>query len=250
MPTFKDHFSTLATSYATYRPEYPIELFEWLAGLCSEHELAWDCATGNGQAVKCIADHFEYVIATDASADQIAHAQGAENVVFRVASAEHSELKKHSVDLLVVAQAVHWFDLEKFYVEAQRVLKPNGIIALITYAHHRVNPKIDVPSLHYYHDVVGDYWPAERKWVETGYRDLPFPFAEIKAPKFQLEAHWSLPHFVGYQATWSATKRYIESTGHNPIPELQAALAPLWGSPEKLRKIEWPISLRVGKLRD
>jgi SAM-dependent methyltransferase len=250
MPTFKDHFSTLATSYATYRPEYPIELFEWLAGLCSEHELAWDCATGNGQAVKCIADLFEYVIATDASADQIAHAQGAENVVFRVASAEHSELKKHSVDLLVVAQAVHWFDLEKFYVEAQRVLKPNGIIALITYAHHRVNPKIDVPSLHYYHDVVGDYWPAERKWVETGYRDLPFPFAEIKAPKFQLEAHWSLPHFVGYQATWSATKRYIESTGHNPIPELKAALAPLWGSPEKLRKIEWPISLRVGKLRD
>jgi hypothetical protein len=105
-----------------------------------------------------------------------------------------------------------------------------------------------VPSLHYYQDVIGAYWPAERKWVETGYRDLPFPFMEIKAPAFKLEAHWSLAHFVGYQATWSATKRYIESTGHNPIPELQAALAPLWGAPEKLRKIEWPISLRVGRL--
>lgn len=250
MPLFKDHFSTVATNYATYRPEYPEELFTWLAELCPEHELAWDCATGNGQAAKCIADHFEYVIATDASADQIAQAQGAENVVFRVATAEHSELKKRSVDLLVVAQAAHWFDLDKFYIEAQRVLKPNGIIALITYAHHRVNPKIDVPSLHYYHDVIRNYWPAERKWVENGYRDLPFPFTEIPAPEFKLEAHWSLPHFVGYQATWSATKHYIESTGHNPIPELQSQLAPLWGSPETLHKIEWPISLRVGKLSD
>ena len=247
MSTFKDHFSSLATGYAAYRPEYPPELFEWLAGLCTEHELAWDCATGNGQAAKYIAKHFEYVIATDASAEQIAQAQGADNIVFRVASAEHSELKQHSVDLLVVAQAVHWFDLEKFYAEARRVLKPNGIIALITYAHHRVNAEIDVPSLHYYHDVIGNYWPAERKWVETGYRDLPFPFTEIKAPEFKLDAHWSLPHFLGYQATWSATKRYIESTGHNPIPELQAALAPLWGAPEKSRKIEWPLSLRVGR---
>lgn len=248
MPTFKDHFSALATGYATYRPEYPAELFSWLASLYDEQELAWDCATGNGQAAKCIANHFEYVIATDASADQIAQAHGADNVVFRVASAEQSGLKANSVDLLVVAQAAHWFDLDKFYVEAKRVLKPNGIIALITYAHHRVNAKIDVPSLHYYHEVIGDYWPAERKWVENGYRDLPFPFMEIPTPEFKLEAHWSLPHFVGYQATWSATKRYIESTGHNPIPDLQAQLGQLWGAPETLRKIEWPLSLRVGRL--
>ena len=248
MSTFKDHFSSLASGYAAYRPEYPPELFEWLAGLCPEHELAWDCATGNGQAAKYIANHFEYVIATDASAEQIAQTHGPDNVVFRVASAEHSELKKHSVDLLVVAQAVHWFDLDKFYAEARRALKPNGIIALITYAHHRVNAEIDVPSLHYYHDVIGNYWPAERKWVETGYRDLPFPFSEIQAPEFKLEAQWSLPHFIGYQATWSATKNYIENTGHNPIPELQAALSPLWGAPKKLRKIEWPLSLRVGRL--
>ncbi len=247
MPKFKDHFSALATGYATYRPEYPPALFTWLSSLCAEHELAWDCATGNGQAAKYMADHFEYIIATDASTEQIAQAHGAKNVIFRVASAEESGLKRQSVDLLVVAQAAHWFDLDKFYAEAQRVLKPNGIIALITYAHHRVNAKIDVPSLSYYHDVIGNYWPAERQWVENGYRDLPFPFIEIPAPEFKLEANWSLPHFVGYQATWSATKRYIESTGHNPIPDLQAQLAPLWGAPETLRKIEWPLSLRIGR---
>ncbi len=248
MATFKDHFSTLASAYASFRPEYPSELFDWLSSLCTTHDLTWDCATGNGQAARHLAQHFKHVHATDASASQIDEAEGPANVAFSVAPAEASGLLDQSVDLLVVAQAVHWFDLEAFYTEARRVLKPNGVIALITYAHHRVNAEIDIPSLHYYEDVIGDYWPPERKWVETGYRDLPFPFAEITAPNFALEASWTLPHFVGYQATWSATKRYIETTGHNPIPALEAAIAPLWGDPDTQRTITWPLSLRVGRV--
>ena len=147
-----------------------------------------------------------------------------------------------------MAQAVHWFDFEAFYREAKRVLKPNGVIALITYAHHRVNAEIDVPSLHYYQDVIGNDWPPERKWVEHGYRDLPFPFQDITAPEFMLTADWNLAHFIGYQATWSATKAYRARTGHDPIPELAAAIAPLWGDPVRQRKISWPLALRVGRL--
>ncbi|AXI02013.1 class I SAM-dependent methyltransferase [Aquirhabdus parva] len=248
MSTFKDHFSSLANAYATFRPDYPNALFTWLSSLCVEHELAWDCATGNGQAAKHLAQYFTQVAATDASVDQITQATGPANVQFSVAPAEHTNLPDQSVDLLVVAQAVHWFDFDAFYAEAKRVLKPQGVIALITYAHHRVDETIDVPSLHYYHDIIGNYWPPERKWVENLYRDLPFPFEEISAPTFKLEAEWSLPHFIGYQATWSATKQYMASTGHNPIPELEATLRPLWGKPETLRKIEWPIALRVGRV--
>lgn len=248
MSEFKDHFSSLAASYATFRPEYPAALFNWLAGLCANHTLAWDCATGNGQAAKHLARDFERVVATDASEDQIKEAQGAANVQFYVATAEHSGLADQSVDLLVVAQAVHWFDFDAFYREAKRVLKPDGVIALITYAHHRVNAAIDVPSLHYYQDVIGDYWPAERTWVEHGYSDLPFPFEEIAAPQLTLSADWDLAHFIGYQATWSATKRYRETTGIDPIPALAAAIAPLWGDPAQLRKISWPLALRVGRL--
>ncbi len=248
MQTFKDHFSTLANAYATFRPDYPPELFTWLSSLCAEHALAWDCATGNGQAAKHLAQHFDVVAATDASVDQIAQAIGADNIHFSVATAEHSKLPDQSIDLLVVAQAVHWFNFDAFYAEARRVLKPQGVIALITYAHHRVDDVIDVPSLHYYHDIIGDYWPPERKWVENLYRDLPFPFQEISAPEFKLEVEWPLAHFVGYQATWSATKQYIALTGHNPIPDLEATLGPLWGAPETLRKIQWPVALRVGQI--
>lgn len=246
--SFKDHFSTLAANYATYRPDYPPALFAWLAAQVKDHGLAWDCGTGNGQAAHGLAAFFEKVIATDASDAQIAEAEGPANVEFRVAPAEVSGLADASVDLLLVAQAVHWFDLDRFYAEARRVLKPDGVIALLTYSAHRVNAEVDKPSLHFYQDVVGPYWPPERKWVESGYRDLPFPFAEISTPQMSLTANWDLAHFLGYQATWSATKRYIEATRHDPIEDLEAALLPVWGPPERHHTVRWPLAMRVGRL--
>ncbi len=246
-PEFKDHFSSLAEGYAAFRPGYPPELFSWLAGLVDGHALAWDCGTGNGQAAGLLAAHFEQVYASDASAAQIAQAQGPANVRFAVAPAEASGLPEASVDLLMVAQAAHWFDLPAFYAEVRRVLRPGGVIALLTYAHHRVDAVIDVPSLVFYEQTVGPYWPPERRWVETGYRDLPFPFAEIQAPAFALSADWDLAHFLGYQATWSATKAYRAATGQDPMPALAAAIAPLWGAPETRRTVRWPLSLRVGR---
>lgn len=244
---FKDHFSPLAAAYAAFRPDYPAALFDWLAGLCQHRDLAWDCGTGNGQAVPGLAAHFHRVIATDASATQIAEARGPANASFRVAPAERSGLEDNSVDLLLVAQAVHWFDLDAFYAEARRVLRPGGVIALLTYSSHRISPEVDQPALHFYQQVVGPYWPPERKWVEQGYRDLPFPFAEIGTPAFTLEADWDLPRFLGYQATWSATRRYTEATGDSPMPALEAALAPVWGPPERVRRVRWPLALRVGR---
>lgn len=245
---FKDHFSSLAARYATFRPEYPPALFDWLAAQLDRHELAWDCGCGNGQASMLLAGRFARVYASDASASQIAEARGGENVQFAVARAEQSGLPDQSADLIVVAQAAHWFDLDAFYREVRRVLRPDGVLALLTYAHHRVTPEVDGPALDFYHNVVGPYWPPERRWVENGYRDLPFPFRELAAPDFNLEAEWDLEHFLGYQATWSATRRYVEATGHDPITALRAAIAPLWGAPETVRTICWPLSLRVGRL--
>lgn len=244
--SFKDHFSSLASAYADYRPHYPEALFAWLAQQCSGHALAWDCGTGNGQAAQGLAPHFQSVIATDASAEQIAAASGPANVQFAVAPAEHSGLASASVDLLLVAQAVHWFDLDAFYAEARRVLRPGGLIALLTYSSHSVNPEVDLPSGEYYLHTVGPYWPPERKWVENGYRDLPFPFTELQCPAFMLTAEWDLRQFLGYQATWSASKRYRDATGIDPIPALAAALAPVWGSPELRRTVRWPLALRLG----
>lgn len=247
-PPFKDHFSGVSSTYATFRPNYPPELFNWLANLVPDRTLAWDCATGSGQAAIGLAKHFPRVIATDASAAQIASAEPHAGVEYRVASAEKSGLADGCADLVTVAQGLHWFDVDRFYAEARRVLKPDGLLAAWTYGIHTIeNETIDRLTQHFYHAIVGPYWPPERKLVETGYRTLPFPFEENPAPAFRMEAHWSLPQLAGYLRSWSATSRYITENGDDPIEALEQALLPLWGDPGTLRKITWPLSIRAGR---
>lgn len=245
---FKDHFSALAADYAAYRPTYPPEFFAWLAAQCPGHERVWDCATGNGQAAGGLAPHFAEVIATDASATQIAAAQGPDNVHFAVAPAEAAPLADHSTDLVMVAQAAHWFDLPAFYTEVRRVLRPGGVVCLLTYSGHQVDPEIAPIAQCFYRDTVGPYWPPERRLVEEGYRSLPFPFTEIHAPRFELKAQWTLAQFLGYQATWSATKRYREMTGHDPLVELAEELGKVWGGEGRVREVRWPLGVRVGRV--
>ncbi len=247
MSEFKDHFSGASDRYAAFRPDYPPALFAWLADLCAEHDAAWDCATGSGQAAAGLAPHFRAVLASDASAEQIAHARGPQNVSFRVASAEASGLTDASVDLVSVAQAAHWFELPRFYTEAHRVLKRGGVIALWGYGRLCLPDGMDALFLRFYQETVGPYWPAERALIDDGYRSLDFPFAEIAAPEFFIEVEWSLPRLMDYVSTWSAVKRHGADTGNDPLPQLAAALAPLWGEPASARRLRWPLFLRVGR---
>src|SRR5881396_1266583 len=206
--TFKDHFSKQAADYANFRPRYPRELFEYLGSVAPSRALAWDCATGNGQAAVELATVFDHVIASDASKKQISNAQPHERVEYRVAPAENSSIKSGTVDLIMVAQALHWFDLDPFYAEAGRVLKPDGVLAASAYNLLQIEPAIDEIVNRYYHEVVGPFWPPERKLVEQ-FADLPFPFHEIDSPKFEMAAHWNLHHLLGYLRTWSSTQRFI-----------------------------------------
>ena len=162
MSRFKDHFSAAASDYARFRPGYPPQLFEWLTSLCPQRQLALDVATGNGQAAVALAQHFEQVIASDASAAQLAQAMPAANIDYRCEPAERSSLPDASVDLLVVAQALHWFDLPAFCAEAQRLLKPNGVIAVWCYGQLQGDTAINAILARYYHDIVGPFWPPER----------------------------------------------------------------------------------------
>jgi SAM-dependent methyltransferase len=246
--TFKDHFSTLATNYAKYRPHYPAALFEYLASLVSEHKLAWDCATGNGQAALGLAPYFEHVIATDASARQIANAIRHEKITYSAAPAERSEIASHSIDLIMVAQALHWLDFDKFYAEVRRVLKPHGILAVSCYNLLQINPEIDRIHHRYYYDIVGPYWPPERKWIEDDFQSIPFPFEEITMPSFSMEALWDLDDLQGYLGTWSATQRFMEAKGLNPLEQIRADLEKAWGEPAMKRRVEWPLVVRAGKL--
>ncbi len=247
--SFKDHFSTQATDYAKYRPNYPEALFAYLAQLVPEHKRAWDCATGNGQAALSLAIHFEEVIATDPSAKQITHATPHEKISYRVTPAEHTDLASHSVDLITVAQALHWFDFEKFYAEVRRVLKPSGVLAVWCYTLLEGEPRVDAILNEFYADIVGPYWPPERKLLENNYRDIPFPLQQIETPRFYMEKAWRLEDLLGYLGTWSAVQSFIAQHGTDPREQIRARLVEAWGTVSALKLIKWPLHLKVGKLR-
>ena len=249
MKPFEDHFSRLAGAYARYRPQYPPELFEALASHCARLDLAWDCACGSGQATLALAERFAAVIATDASADQVAAAPPHPRVTYRVAPAEASGIDAGSVDLIAVAQSLHWFDLERFYAEVRRVASPQGVLAVWTYDTLRVDDSgVDACVRSAYEGMLGPYWPAERRHVESGYRTLPFPFEELQLPGFAMQVRWSLPQLLGMLASWSAVGRYRKARGIDPLPQIARSLEAAWGEPARERGISWPLSVRAARV--
>jgi ubiquinone/menaquinone biosynthesis C-methylase UbiE len=195
----------------------------------------WDCATGNGQAAMALAEVFERVIATDASETQIGNAEEHPRVEYRVAPAEESGIESNSLDLITVAQALHWFDLERFYAEARSVLKPEGVVAAWAYKLAQVETTIDGVVNHYYSEIVGACWPPERVLVEK-FEELAFPFSEITAPSFEMVAVWNAEHLIGYLRTWSATQRFIETNQRDPLQDVEKDLRSAWGDAGQPRR--------------
>jgi SAM-dependent methyltransferase len=247
MASFEDHFSEGASTYAQYRPQYPGELFTYLASISPSRQLAWDCGTGNGQAAINLAKHFDRVAATDASSEQLAQAFRHEQVDYWVARAEAAGLKTGSADLVTVAVAVHWFDLEKFYQEIHRVLKPDGILAVWTYHLPVINPRIDRVLAQYYTEILAGYWPAQIRYLDEHYTTLPFPFAELYPPAFEISAKWNLGQLLGFLDSWSATRRYEQAVGEHPAKRIWQSLADAWGEADREWLIRWPLHMRVGK---
>jgi hypothetical protein len=205
---FKDYFSKQASEYTKYRPHYPEALYEYLATLVHSRQRAWDCATGSGQAALGLTPYFEQIIATDASKKQIANAIEHSKISYVVAPAEKTAIESASIDLIVVAQALHWFDLK----------------------------------------VVGPFWPPERKFVDDKYQSIPFPFEELDVPQFIMESKSSLERLIGYLGTWSAVQRYKEKNRADPVESFAEELKLLWGQPQAEKQIRWPINMRVGRV--
>jgi ubiquinone/menaquinone biosynthesis C-methylase UbiE len=247
---FSDHFSSVAEAYAAARPTYPEALFDHLAAIAPSRAHAWDCAAGNGQATLALASRFARVTATDASAAQIAHAPRRPGVTYHVGLAQESGLPDASVDLVTVAQALHWIDLPRFYEEVGRVLVADGLLAVWCYGLQRLDDgALDERLTHFYGSVVGPYWAPERALVETGYRTVPFPFEELQAPPFEMAHEWLLAELLAYLRTWSATGAFVNARGFDPVVQLAAELGPAWGPAGRRRRVRWPLSLRIGRLR-
>jgi cyclopropane fatty-acyl-phospholipid synthase-like methyltransferase len=244
----QDPFGRQADKYARYRPRYPAELFAWLAETCPRQELAWDCATGNGQAAVGLAAHFDHVVATDISARQLEHAQQHPRIEYRTAPAHDSGLARASVDLVTVATALHWLDVGTFYSEVRRVTRRGGLLAAWTYFDAEISPEIDPILIRYRRDVVGDYWAFEVSRVFERYRTIEFPFDEVAAPVFVARANWTLTDLLGFLESWSATQRYMEARLEDPRNVIAAELRAAWRDAAVERAVEWPLFMRVGRV--
>jgi SAM-dependent methyltransferase len=243
---FKDHFSVQAADYARYRPDYPQELYDFILLNVHSSDAAWDCGTGNGQVAVELANYFEDVMATDPSANQIANAMQVENVTYRVASAEASGLPSQYFDVITVGQAIHWFNFEAFYTEVRRVAKPGAMLMVWGYGLTTINPAVDAVVSDLYYNIVGAYWPPERKHLDTEYLEIPFPFKPIPTPQLQMKLQWGLNDFVGYLSTWSSVQAYIKAHGVNPLQALYPRLATAWGDKDKVKTVEWPLYVLAG----
>ncbi len=243
----QDHFSRKAAVYAKARPAYPAALYDRLAALAPGRALVWDCGTGSGQAALALAGRFERVIATDASAAQIEHHFAHPRVHYAIARAERAPLRDGTVDLVTVAAAVHWFDLDLFYAEALRVLRPGGVLSVWTYLEMHVDPAFDRIMDAYAFDTLKEDWPERMKYPLAHYANLPFPLEPVPLPAFRTELRWSLYDVRAFMETWSGTQRHHARTGRDPIEPLWPRLVEAWGDPAALREVHWPLHLKAGQ---
>lgn len=235
-------FSQSSDQYAKHRPQYPDELFAYLSQICQEHHRVWDCATGNGQAAVSLTNYFSRVEATDISEEQIKHAIPHPKIKYSVSSAEQTSFENESFDLVTVAVAIHWFDQKKFFQEVNRVLKPNGILAIWSYGLFEIEPEIDKIIFEELLKPIDPFWAEGNRQVMNGYKDIVLPFDEIQnAPKFTMKIEWNLIQLSAYLRTWSAVKRYSTEIGNDPVEILESKLKTLWGESEKTKMVQMPI---------
>ena len=244
----KDNFSTQAKGYSKYRPYYPSEMIAYIASFAENKQSALDVATGNGQVAVELAKHFKQVYATDISENQLANALQKDNIIYKVERAEQTTFVNHQFDLITVAQAIHWFDFDAFYKEVHRILKPDGVFAVLGYGLFIVNGESEKLLKHFYHDITGSYWDAERRYLDENYTTIPFPFEEVEVKQFTNEFTWTFEQLTGYLETWSAVQHYIKKNGSNPVDLVRDELKEYWEKGDK--KVTFPLLLRIGKLKD
>ena len=244
----KDNFSIQSDKYARYRPAYPAAFFEYLQTIITGFDNAWDCGTGNGQVAEKLARFFKAVYATDISQKQLDNAIQLPNIYYSLQPAEQTNFKENFFDLVIVAQAVHWFNFEKFYAEVNRTAKNNAWIVILGYGMLSISPGLDTILDRFYHDIVGEYWDKERKYVDEHYQTIPFTFEEIKTPVFRNDYEWALDHVTGYLETWSAVNHYKKQNGTNPLDLIYNDLKAEWGETDK-KIVRFPLLLRIGRIK-
>ena len=244
----KDLFSDRSDLYALYRPGYPEELFLYIFQFLHSKEIAWDCATGNGQAAKVLSKFFQKVEASDISRGQIAKAFKKENIQYSLCPAEQTIYPDNYFDLITVATAYHWLKWKAFKKEVDRVAKPGAIIAIWAYNLLKTkDPQINSIIEYFYHELMAGYWEPERRYVDENYSTVEFDFEELPSKTWEMELNWSRDHFLGYLESWSAVQTYIQKNNSNPVQLIQDEITAVWGE-NHFHTFTFPLFLRLGKV--
>lgn len=243
----KDNFSDGSARYARYRPSYPDDIYNFIYSFIENRSNAWDCGTGSGQVARRLSEVFEKVYGTDISNEQLKNAFQAENIIYSRQPAEKVSFTDNFFDLIIVAQAVHWFDFGKFYHEVARTGRPGSIVAVIGYGRASISGETDGIISALYSNTLGTYWDIERKYIDEAYKTIPFPFEEISAPLSEIKQQWSLEHFSGYLKTWSAVKHFEKVNGYNPVDHVRKKLEGIWSN-ESHKEVRFPVFSRIGRI--
>jgi ubiquinone/menaquinone biosynthesis C-methylase UbiE len=245
----KDLFSRQSDLYARYRPTYPKELYNHILSFVTEKNIAWDCATGNGQAAVALAGQFKKVIATDISPAQIDKAARKANIDYLVCPAESTPFADNTFDLVTVAQAYHWIKWNEFKKEVTRVSKPNAVVAIWTYYSHTTGDhEIDKAVREFYENITKPYWDYERRYVEELYETVDFDYERLPPKNFESVLFWKRQDLIGYISTWSAIQKYMKVNGRSPVPGIEQIIDRLWPEHE-VKKVVFPIYLKLGAIK-
>ncbi|XP_050228669.1 uncharacterized protein LOC126677891 [Mercurialis annua] len=256
-------FIKQAKQYAEGRPSYPQDLFQFIASNTPIRDLAWDVGTGSAQAAQSLARMYKNVIATDTSLKQLEFAPKISNVRYQctppvIPMNQFEELisSESSVDLVTVAQALHWFELPTFYEQVKWVLKkPHGVIAAWCYTVPEVNDSVDSVFKPFYTVDSNPYWDSGRKWVDDKYTNIEFPFEPVDGfddtgpVKFVTEKMMKLDEYFTYLKSWSAYQTAKEKGVDLLSDEVTQKFKNAWIEDGQDKKVvKFPVHLRIGKV--
>ncbi|MBF7730433.1 class I SAM-dependent methyltransferase [Pseudomonas sp. N040] len=239
-------FGEKAGAYASFRPAYPAQLFDWLAAHSPGRQRALDIGCGNGQASQALLSRFDQVLACDSSLAQLAEARRQPALQLFAADARKLPLQPASLELVIVAQALHWFAGPAFFAEVGRVLKPGGLFCAWCYSLMQINPALDALIEELHGELLKGYWPAGRASVDAGYSDIQSGFAQIPVPPFSIQLDWSFAHMLGYLRTWSAVQLWQREHARDPLALFRTRLSEAWGDTQQRHLVSWPLHFVAG----
>ena len=171
-------------------------------------------------------------------------------MIYSVQPSENTEFHDEQFDIVCIAQALHWFDLDQFWPEVKRVLKPGGLVAAWGYSWFPISAPVDRSIQEEVLEFLGPYWPEQNKLLWDHYRNLSFPFDPIQPPAIEMNVAWDLQQLFGYLRSWSATRRWLEEVGETQFQKAYQRTKAVWGDEKSKKRVKMDFCLVVGRNQD